>query len=183
MTEKNIIIMRHFETFEDSHGNEKINYNQSLDKSENFIVFIKEYIEKNKNINKIRFYTSKHERTIISALILCNKLKSNIISNKLNPIEICDPIITDLIDRDPNKKKYKNNCIKIINKIENKLKNDTLYIYVSHSSTIYNLFNCFYKLYSPKNSEKFINKIHSYSLSFLTKKKNRLIYDFNINMR
>lgn len=183
MTEKNIIIIRHFETFEDSHGNEKINYNKSLNKSENYVVFIKEYIKKNKNINKIKFYTSKHERTIITALILSNKLKSNIISKKLNSIEICDPIITDLIDRDPSKKKYKNNCIKIINEIDAKIKSDTLYIYVSHSSTIYNLFDCFYKLYSSKNSEKFINKIHSYSLSFLSKKKNRLTFDFNINMR
>ena len=183
MSEKNIIIMRHFETFEDSNGNEKINYEKSLDKSENFINFIKEYIEKNKNISRIRFYTSKHERTIISALIMCNKLKSNIILNKLGPIDIYDPIITDLIDRDPQKKKYKNNCIKIKNEIDAKFKSDTLYIFVTHSSTIYNLFECFFKLYSSKYNEKFVNKIHSYSLSFLTKKKKNLIFDFNINMR
>lgn len=183
MCEKNIIIMRHFETFEDSKGNEKIKYEKSLDKSEKFINFIKEYIEKNKNINRIRFYTSKHERTIISALIICNKLKSNIILNKLSPIDIHDPVITNLIDRDPNKKKYKNNCIKIKNEIDSKLKKDTLYIFVTHSSTIYNLFRCFYKLYSSNYNEKFVNKIHSYSLSFLTKNKKDLIFDFNINMR
>ena len=40
MDEKNIIIIRHFKTHEDSQGNEKINYNESLDKSDNFVKLI-----------------------------------------------------------------------------------------------------------------------------------------------
>lgn len=175
--------MRHFETFEDSNGNEKIYYSKSLDKSYKFIKFIHEYLNKNKNVNKIKFYTSKHDRTIISALILCNKIREKIISKEFHTIEIFDPIITDLIDRDPKKIKNKKMCEKIKNNVDKKFKSDTLYIFITHSSTIYNLFECFCKLYSTKYTENFVNKIHAYSISFITKTNDRLIYEFNINMR
>ncbi len=175
--------MRHFETIKDSRNNEKILYDKSLEKSLIFTEFIKKYLDDRPNINRIKFYVSKHERTIISALILSNQIKSKIILNKFKPIEISDPVIIDIIDRDPKAKKHKKNCNKIKNDLEPTLKNNTLYIFVSHSSIIFNLFECFCKFYSNKYKENFINKIHSYSLSFINKTKDRLIYDFNINMK
>lgn len=183
MEDKNIIIIRHFETMKDSDGNEKVLYDKSLIKSIKFIEFIKKYLENKPNIKKIKFYVSKHDRTIISALILCNQIKSKIISNQFNMIEIFDPVITDIIDRDPKLKKHKETCNKIKNNLEPYLNSDTLYIFVSHSSVIYNLFECFCKIFSNKYKEKYTGKIHSYSLSYINKQKNRIIYDFNINMK
>ncbi len=183
MSDRNIIIMRHFETIKDTSGNEKILYDKSLEKSKQFTEFIRKYLENKPEINKIVFYVSKHERTLISALILSNQIKSKIILNKLRPIQINDPVINDIIDRDPKKKKNKKTCEKIKNDLDPVLKSDTLYIFVSHSSVILNLFECFCKSYSGKYNDKLENKIHSYSLSLINKSDKRLIYDFNINMR
>lgn len=183
MSEKNIIIIRHFETFEDTNKNEKINYEKSLIKSPKYIEYIIKYINDNPNINKIKFYTSKYDRTIMTSLILCNGLKSQIILNKLKTIKIYDPIITDILNRDPHKKNHKEICNNIKNSINDKLKDDTLYLFVSHSSLIYNLFECLCKLYSSKYKGETKNRIHTYSLSFIKKTKNSLKYDFNVNMK
>lgn len=182
--DKNIIILRHFETFEDSHKNEKIYYSKSLKKSLKFINYIENYVNSKKKINKIKFFTSKHERTIITSLIISNGLKSNIITNGTKNIEIFDPVISDLLDRDPRKEKYNKVCEKIKNKINDELCGDTLYIFISHSSLIYNLFECFCNLYSNNYDKKIKqNYIHTYSLSLINKTKKTLKCEFNINMR
>jgi hypothetical protein len=182
MSEKNIIIIRHFKTFEDDKGNEKILYKKSLSRSVKFVDFIKKYVNENKSINKIKIYTSNQDRTIMTAFILISKLKSEIISSELKNVNIFEPIITDIIDRDPKKNKYKGVCDKIKNIIEPKLKNDTLYVFITHSSLIFNLFECFYNIYTDKNVAKTNKNIHSYSLSFMTKTNNHLKSKFNINM-
>jgi len=183
MDNKNIIIIRHFETKKDNHGNEKILYDKSLKKSIKFVNYIEKYLANNPNINKIKFYVSEQERTIITALILSNQIKSNIIQNKFVKIEIDEPIITNFINRDPKAKKQKIICDKIKNDFNSKIKNDILYIFVSHSSVIFNLFECFCKSYYYKYNEKYSKKIHSYSLSFISKKNNMLEYDFNLNLK
>lgn len=183
MTEKNIIIIRHFETFKDDTKCEKIDYNKSLKKSVKYVKYIQNYIDENSNIKKIKFFTSKHDRTIMTSLILCSGIKTKIISNELNSIEIYDPVISDMIDRDPTKTNYKKVCKKINNSVNEKLSDDTLYIFVTHSSLIYNLFNCLCKLYSDKYKEKPKSHIHTYSLSLIKKTKKTLTCDFNINMK
>jgi len=102
---KNIIIMRHFKTFDDFFGNQKIIYDKSLIQSNLFVDFIINHLTTNKYINKIKIYTSNHERTIDTVNILISKLKSKIIKKKIKSIEIFDPIISNTIDRDPLKKK------------------------------------------------------------------------------
>ena len=74
-------------------------------------------------------------------------------------------------------------AFKKCNALNPKLNGDTLYIFISHSSTILNLFEYFCKIYSSKYNKKYTNKIHSYSLSFITKTSDRLMFDFNINMK
>jgi len=185
---KNIIIMRHFKTFDDFFGNQKIIYDKSLIQSNLFVDFIINHLTTNKYINKIKIYTSNHERTIDTVNILISKLKSKIIKKKIKSIEIFDPIISNTIDRDPLKKKHINICQKIKNEIESKLKHDTLYIFTTHSSLIYNLFECFLNIYADKNKElinlkKIKKHIHSYSLSFISIKNDNLKYKFNINMK
>lgn len=71
---ENIIIIRHFETFKDENNNERIYYNKSLKKSEKYLEFIKKYINDNPKITKIKFFTSKHDRTIMTSLIISNGL-------------------------------------------------------------------------------------------------------------
>ena len=184
MSKRNIIILRHFETWVDKKGQERIYYDKSLKKSDKFVKFIKKYISDKQYINNIKFYTSEHDRTIMTSLILVSKLKSLIVNNNDKQIKMHEPIIIDMLNRDPNKKKYKNNYHKFKNEIDNKLKNDTLYIYVTHSSTIYNLFKYLSKFYSDKKyKQKHIDKIHTYSLSFISKDDNQLTCDFNINMK
>lgn len=181
--DKNIIIIRHFETFKDKNNNERIYYNKSLKKLEKFLEFIKKYINDNPEINKIKIFTSKYDRTIMTSLIISNGLKSKIINNKLRLIEIHDPIIMDIVDRDPQQLKHKEICNKIIYKIDNKLNENTLYLFITHSSLIHNIFNCFCKLYSSKSIKIPKTNIHNYSLSYMKKTKKSFEYDFNINMK
>lgn len=183
MTDKNIIIIRHFETFEDSNKNEKIDYEKSLKKSGKYIEFIQNYIIENPNINKIKFFTSKHDRTIMTSLILCSGLKTKIISNQLKSIEIFEPAIIDILDRDPLKINHKKVCNKIKNNVNDKLNDNTLYLFITHSSLIYNLFTCFCKLYSSKYKSESKTHIHTYSLSYIKKTTGSLKYNFNINMK
>jgi hypothetical protein len=184
MSKRNIIIFRHFETWIDDKGQERIYYEKSLKKSEKFIKFIIKYISDKQYINKIKFHTSEHDRTIMTSLILVSKLKSEMIVNNMKQIKIYEPTIIDILNRDPSKKKYKKNCDKFKNKINNKLKDDTLYIYVTHSSTIYNLFKYMCKFYSRgKFKKNYIDKIHTYSLSFISKVDKHLTYDFNVDIR
>lgn len=181
--DKNIIIIRHFETFKDENNNERIYYNKSLKKLEKYLEFIIKYINDNPKINKIKFLTSKYDRTIMTSLIISNGLKSKIINNKLRTIEIHDPIITDIADRDPHKQKHKEICKKIIYEVDNKLSENTLYLFTTHSSLIYNIFNCFCKLYSSEYKKIPKTHIHTYSLSYMKKTKKSFEYDFNINMK
>lgn len=186
---KNIIIIRHFETFKDENNNERIYYNESSRKLKKYLEFIEKYINNNSNannsqkINKIKIFTSNYDRTIITSLIICNGLKSEIISNRLKSIEIFEPVITDILDRDPHKKKHKEICKKITNDINNKLNEDTLYLFITHSSLICNIFNCFCKLYSNEYKKVSKSHIHRYSLSYIKKTKKICEYDFNINMK
>lgn len=184
MSNRNIIIFRHLKTWIDDKGYERIQYDKSLKKSEKFVKFIKKFISDKQYINKIKFYTSEHDRTIMTSLILVSKLKSEMIDNNINQIKIYETTIIDILNRDPTKKKYKTNYNNFKNKIDKKLNDDTLYIYVTHSSTIYNLFEYLCKFYSDgKYKQNYIDKIHTYSLSFISKTDNRLTYDFNIDIR
>jgi len=180
---KNIIIIRHFETFKDENNNERIYYNKSLKKIEKYLEFIKKYMNDNLKINKIKFFTSKYDRTIMTSLIIANGLKSKIINNQLRTIEIYNPIITDVVDRDPRKQKNKEICNKIIYDVDNKLSENTLYLFITHSSSICNIFNCFCKLYSTGHKKISKTHIHRYSLSYIKKTKKTFECDFNINMK
>jgi hypothetical protein len=179
---KHIIIMRHFETFKDKHGKEKIYYDDSNDKSVVFVNFIKDYINKHPDINKIKFYSSNHERTLMTSLIVSSCIKSEIINGNFKKINIDDPSINNIIDRDPSKKKHIKRCEIINQKINNKLKDDTLYIFITHSSVISNLFYCFVNMFAKKDFKTKSEKIHSYSLSYITKIDNKLTWDFNIKL-
>lgn len=181
--DKNIIIIRHFETFKDANNNERIYYNKSLKKSNEYLEFIEKYINNNPKINKIKLLTSNHDRTIMTSLIISNGLKSKIIYNKLTSIEIYEPIISNILDRDPHKKKHKEICKKIINNIDSKLTENTLYLFITHSSLIFNLFNCFCNLYSNEYIKIPKSHIHKNSLSYIKKTKKSFEYDFNINMK
>lgn len=180
---KNIFIIRHFETTTDNNKNKKISYKKSLIYLELFVNFIKKHISENPYIKSIKFYTSEHDRTIITAYMLFSKLQTDIILNNIESIDIHKPEISDIIDRDPKKNKHQSVCKQIINKIEPKFKSDTLYIFITHSSLISNLFKCFYNIYTDNDIKKIDKKIHSYSLSFISKIDDKLTYKFNVNMR
>lgn len=109
--------------------------------------------------------------------------KSKIINNEFRTIEIYNPIITDIVDRDPHEKKHKEICNKIIYEVNNKLSENTLYLFITHSSLIYNIFNCFCKLYSSKYKKIPKTHIHRYSLSYMKKTKKTFECNFNINMK
>ncbi len=181
-TNKHIIIMRHFETFINKFGKEKIHYNDSNDKSIIFINFIKNYINKYDDITKIKFYTSNHERTLMTSLILSSSIKTHIINDNFKKIDIDNPVVNNIIDRDPSKKKHIKRCEIINEKINNKLKPDTLYIFVTHSSIINDFFYCFVNMYAKKDFKIKNEKIHNYSLSYITKINNKLTWDFNIKL-
>jgi len=179
----NLIIIRHFKTFRDQKNNEKIKYNNAFEHSTSFIKFIKNTLDKSPEINNIKFITSPQERTIITGLIISNCIKNEIIEKKIkNNIKITEPVIDDILDRDPNKEKekdmhdyFKNNSLNF--------NSNTLYIYITHSSVIYTFFKClmdFLKVSTTFDLEKHIS---SYSLTYVGKKENTIKYKFNKNMK
>ena len=179
MKNKYLMLIRHFETFQNSKNKEKIKFKESFNKSIWFIDFIEIYIKKYPQIKKIKFFTSEHERTIMTSLILSSSIKSEILKNKFLNIQIFDPIINDMIDRDPKKKNKKNVCIYFKKNIEELFEEDTLYIYITHSSIIYNLFKCILENILNTKFEHFNKRIHDYSISCIAKTNDKLSYIFN----
>ena len=176
MKNKYIMIIRHFETVE---GKEKIKFNESFEKSQLFINYIENFINKYPHINKIKFYTSDQERTIITSLILSSNLKGEIIKNNIHDLQIYDPIINNKIDRDPKKKNKSKICKYFKNMIEKSLDDETLYIYVTHSSVIYNLFKCMVDYFIGEIIDDFDKKIHKYSISTIVNNNDSVNYNFN----
>lgn len=176
MKNKYIMIIRHFETFK---GIEKIKFNKSFEKSQLFINYIESFINKYSDIKKIKFYTSDQERTIMTSLILSSNLKSEIIKNKFTNLKIYDPIINNKIDRDPKKKNKNQTCNYFKNTIEKSLDDETLYIYVTHSSIIYDLFKCIVDYFIGEQIDDFNKKIHRYSISTIVNNKDMVNYNFN----
>lgn len=192
----NIILIRHFKTFYDSNKNEKIDYEDSFDYATLFINKIKEHIDKYENIKKIKFISSNQDRTLMTSLVISSKIKSDILNNKFKKIKIYDPKINDMVDRDPNKKN-KEKMSKYFNKKIKKFDQDTLYIIISHSSVIYNLFNCILEScsginlnnHNPNNNNQYNNQhnnqynnhlhIHSFSISWIFKYNNIVDYELN----
>ena len=179
MKNKYIMLIRHFETIYNSKNKEKIKFNESFDKAILFVNYIEDFINKNPQIKKIKFFTSDHERTIMTSLILSSSIKSKILKKKFAKIHISDPKIDDMIDRDPTKKNKKNTCIYFQKKIEDFFKDDTLYIYITHSSVIYNLFKCILDNLSEANLNDYNKRIHSYSISSITKINGQVSHIFN----
>ena len=176
MKNKYIMIVRHFETFK---GVEKIKFRESFEKSQLFINYIESFIDKYPEIKKIKFYTSNQERTIMTSIILSSNLKSEIINNNIFNLKIYDPVINDNLDRDP-KKIYKiKTCNYFKNIIDKSLDDKTLHIYVTHSSVIYNLFKCMLEYLTDSKIDDFNKKIHSYSISTIVGKNDRISYSFN----
>lgn len=171
---KNIIIIRHFKTC-----NERINYEESLIISDNFIKKIIEHMEYN-NINDIIIYTSDTDRTIVTALILVVKLKDYNINVKF-------PQIENNLNRDPFHER-----IEITqNYFDNfKFDNNKLVIFITHSS----VYEYLYKILLLKLSNKILKdnifdlkknntRIFSYSMSYINLKNDKLKSKFNIDMR
>ena len=152
------MLIRHFETFHNSNGEEKIKFKSSYDKASFFIEFIKSYISKYGGIKKIKFFTSDYERTLLTSLILSSLIKTEIIDGNIDGIKIYEPVLNNMIDRDPRKKNKKHVCEYFKNTIENNIEPETLYIYVTHSSVIYNLFKCVLEHVLGKQIQSF-NKI------------------------
>lgn len=178
-----IMLIRHFKTINNSNNEEKINYDKSFQKAEIFSIYIYDFIKKHPSIKKIKFYTSEKERTLVTALVISSKIKSNIIEKKQKYIEIYDPIIENNIDRDPKKQNKEKICNYFNDKINNIFEEDTLYIYITHSSIIHNLFKCMLEVCAGKSIDDFqIKKIHGYSLSFIAKNDNKISYGFNYKM-
>jgi len=178
----NILILRHFKT-EGKHQEEKIIYKDAFEQAKPFIQFIKKYIEKYNNVNRIVFVSSPQERTIMTGLILSSILKGEIIEQKMKKIDIIDPVIDKAIDRDPHKKKHVKTCKILKQKINNEYKEDDLYIFVTHSSLIYNTFKCLLNNFAKTEKDDFSERIHSFSVSSITKVNNRLTYEFNRNLK
>jgi hypothetical protein len=179
----NIFIIRHFKTFVDSNDVEKINYEKGFEHSKPFVDFIGKFIEKNSKINKIKFITSPQDRTIITSLIISSDLKTNILKDKIRNIEIIDPIIDKKIDRDPHKKRKNYRCNYLKKQIYSEFDENTIYIYITHSSVIYNSFKCIIDSVSNKITTDFNEKIHGFSLSYLIKSKDKIVFEFNKNMK
>jgi hypothetical protein len=170
------MIIRHFDTVR---GTDKIKFNESLEKSHQFVYYISEFLDKYPEIKKIKFYTSDQDRTIITSLILSSKLKSEIIRKKINNLQVYDPTINNKIDRDP-KKKYKIQTCNYFKYIVDKTFDDkTLYIYITHSSIIYDLFKCITEYLINDRVEIQNNKIHSYSISTIISNNDKVNYTFN----
>lgn len=167
---KHIIIIRHFKT--DKYN--KINYNTANNDAELFIKTIMNYIINN-NINEVRFITSPQERTILTSLIICNILKDNI-----KDINILNPIINNIIDRDP-KHNNKHEIQKYFKSIVKNYTKNTLYIYITHSSVYHTIFQ---SIVNILNEKKYIKKekIYHYSLSIISFNSKELYYKFNIDM-
>jgi hypothetical protein len=179
MENKYIMLIRHFESYYDSYNHEKIKYKDSFYKSIIFAEYIKKIIKEFPEIKKIKFYTSDHEITIMTALVISSTLKSELIKNNLPKIEIYDPVIDNIVDRDPKKIKAKYTCKSFHNLIEKKLKHDTLYIYITHSSIISNLFSCILDYLSNKKNENFHKKIYNYSFSYIIRFNDKVSWVYN----
>ena len=176
MENKYLMIIRHFETHKNS---EKIKFNNSFTKSQMFINYIKKFIKKYTNIKKIKFYTSNQDRTIITSLILSSNLKNEIINDTILNLQIYEPEINDILDRDPKKIKKNDTCKYFKNIIKKSMDNDTLYIYITHSSVIYNLFKCIVKNITNEKFDIPDKRIHSYSMSTFVKCDDKIHYSFN----
>lgn len=175
-----IILIRHFKTYINSKNKEKINYSTSFENSHGFIENIKSFTEKYPQIKKIKFLTSDHERTLLTSLVISTKLKSEILKKKLKYIEIDDPVINVFVDRDPFKKNKNLVCEYFNKKIENSFNDNTLYVIVTHSSIIYNLYKCIFEIFTEDEFTEYENKkIHSYSFSYIIRNDNRISYSFN----
>ena len=183
---KYIIMIRHFETYRNIKNKEKVNYNESFNKANNFIKNIKLFLNKHPNITNIKFLTSEHERTLVTSLILSSAFKNEIINKKI-VINIEDPIILDFIDRDPKKSNIKHNTSNFIKYLNNNKSNNTLLIFITHSSCLSYLFNsCINNVYSYfSKNVPVINieqKIFDYSLSTLSVHDTVIDYTFNKNI-
>ena len=176
MEKYHIMIIRHFDTYKD---NEKIKYKESFIKSELFVNYIKKFIDRYPKINKIKFYTSDYDRTIMTSLILSSNLKNKIIDNQFEKIKINDPKITKILDRDPKKKKKYKIGDFFADTSDSKLNDDTLYIYITHSSVIYNLFKSILEYCTNDKIDNFHERIHRYSISTITKNNDKIKYVFN----
>ncbi len=176
MNNKYLMIIRHFETYKNS---EKIKFNDSTAKSQIFIDYIKKYIKKYPNITKIKFYTSNQDRTIMTSLILSSNLKNEIINNTISNLQIFEPEINDVLDRDPKKIKKHDTCKNFKNIIKKIMDDSTLYIFITHSSVIYNLFKCIIKFFTDEEFNDPNKKIHHYSVSTLVKYDNKIHHNFN----
>lgn len=175
-----IIFIRHFETYNSSKNKERINYSTSFESASGFVENIKFIADKYPQIKKIKFLTSDHERTLLTSLVISSKLKSEILEKKFKYIDINDPVINEFVDRDPQKKNKHVICNYFYKKIESSFDDDTLYIIVTHSSIIYNLFKCILEFCVGNEFSEFENKrIHGYSLSYITKYDNKVTYGFN----
>ena len=179
MKNKYLMLIRHFETYYDSNKHEKIKFNDSFYKASIFAEHIKKFIKEFPEIKKIKFYTSNRERTIMTALVLSSTLKSELIKNNLQNVEIYDPVIDNIVDRDPKKIKIDHICNTFYNLIDKKFKDNTLYIYVTHSSIICDLFRCVLEYLVNKKTDNFHKKIYNYSLSYVVRKNDKVSYLFN----
>lgn len=177
-----IIVLRHFKTYTDTKRQEKIIYDDAFEKTKPYIDFIIKVLEKNANIKNIKFICSPQERTIMTGLILSSSLKSKIITNEklIKNIDISDPIIEKNIDRDPKKERLIKYYLETKNKYYD---DDTICIFVTHSSIIYNLYKCILEDIKNIELENFNKKIKSYSMSYIYKNKNKIYNKFNINMK
>lgn len=191
---KNIIIIRHFKTSHDSDNNEKIIYDNALIDSNLFINFIYKYLKENTYIKDITFISSPQDRTIMTSLIICSHLKTALKNKDYN---INDPIIDNILDRDPNKKINLDILKKYLKKeINEKFNGDTLYIFVTHSSIIYNLYKSIIEIYS-KEIDFSKKHIYTNSLTYIQiidinneyknldnkKKKFKIISKFNLKIK
>ena len=190
---KNIFIIRHFKTSYDSDKNERLIYDNALKDSNLFVNFIYKYLKENSYIKNITFISSPQDRTIITSLIICNHLKT-VLKNK--DYNINDPIIDNILDRDPNRKIKLDILKKYFKKeINEKFNEDTLYILITHSSKIYNLYKSIIEIYSKEidfskkhiytNSLTYIqiiDKNNDYKKSDNKKKKFSIISKFNLKI-
>ena len=174
----NIIIIRHFKTKKDNNNQEQIIYDNIYEIAQKYINFIVKILSKKSNINKIIMLMSPQDRTIITSLIISTLIKNEIIKNNITGISIIEPEIDKILDRDPykiKKKKISNNIYEKITSFDQ----NTLYIYVSHSSVIYNIYKNIVEYATQLKLKKFSEKITSYSLSYVIKNKDNYIYEFN----
>lgn len=179
----NIFIIRHFKTFYDSNDYEKIRYEKAFEYSKPFVDFIGKFIEKNPKINRIKFITSPQDRTVITSLIISSDLKTNILKEKIRNVEIIDPIIDKIVDRDPKNNRKDFVCNYFKKRINSDFNENTIYIYITHSSVIYSTFKCIIDNLVHKTTTDFAERIHCFSLSYLIKSKDKVIFEFNKNMK